>query len=349
MAHRIHAPYDQVFSIVSREWHGLANLVPMINREVIKPILPPIVEGKISLSLDGENVTLDDQKALVADYRFRTDIPEGQRIRPLSVMGKDYCVIDNGSVLAAVESAIDAHGLDAKITTAGTLRSGRNFFLSLEQDKNSVEFQAGDTWSFYLNLSTSHDGTDSLNTYFCGFRTVCYNTYRAGLDSADKRVRIYHTKNATLQLDALPEILVAMRNQQDDMVQALAYLAGIKCDMVKARRIVSGYFAQQQGVSTRNGEPVKFSTRTANAVDGILATYRGGKGNRGETLYDLLNGVTEYYTHGEGTGQKASAGDRAFRANFGGAADHKEAFMALLRNPEARELAEAKGALVSVN
>lgn len=347
MAHRIHKPYDMVFSTESREWHGLAELVPSINREVIKRILPPIVQGKITLTLDGENVTLEDQKALVADYRFREDIPAGQRIRPLSVMGKDYCVIDNGTVLQAVETAITDHGLDARICTAGTVRSGRHFFLSLQQEKNSVEFQAGDKWEFYLNLTTSHDGTDSLNAYLCSFRTVCYNTLRAGLDGADSRVRIYHTKNATLQMDSLPEILVAMRNQQEDTVQALALLAGIKCDMVRARRIVSGYFAGLQG-RAQDGT-VKFSTRTANTVDGILATYRGGKGNRGETLYDLLNGVTEYYSHGEGTGQKASDGDRAFRANFGGAAEHKERFMGLLRNPEARDAAEAKGALVSVN
>jgi hypothetical protein len=347
MAHRIHAPYDMVFSTESREWHGLAHKVPAISREVIKQILPPIVEGKISLSLDGENVTLEDQKALVADYRFREDIPAGQRIRPLSVMGKDYCVIDNGTVLEVVEKALTDYGLDARICTAGTVRSGRHFFLSLQQAENSVELQSGDKWEFYLNLTTSHDGTDSLNAYMCSFRTVCYNTLRAGLDGADNRVRIYHTKNAALQMDSLPEILVAMRNQQEDTVQALALLAGIKCDWARARRIVSGYFANLQGPA-KDGS-AKFSTRTANTVEGILETYRGGKGNRGETLYDLLNGVTEYYSHGEGTGQKATAADRAFRAQFGGAAEHKERFMGLLRDPEAREAAEAKGALVSVN
>lgn len=347
MAHRIHQPFDIVYSTESREWHGLAQQVPAINREVIKPILFPIVEGKITLSLDGENVTLEDQKALVADYRFRSDIPAGERIRPLSVMGKDYSVITNESVLGAVEKAIADHGLDARLCTAGTVRSGRHFFLSLQQSENSVEFQAGDKWEFYLNLTTSHDGTDSLNAYLCSFRTVCYNTLRAGLDGADSRVRIYHTKNAQLQMDSLPEILVAMKNQQDETVEALAYLSGIKCDIIRARRIVSGYFAGLQGPS-KDGKD-KFSTRTANTVDGILATYRGGKGNRGETLYDLLNGVTEFYTHGDGSGHTGTRADKAFRSEFGGAAEHKERFMGLLRNPESREAAEARGALVSVN
>jgi hypothetical protein len=348
MAHRIHAPFDIVFSTVSREWHGLAQQVPTINREVIKPILFPIVQGEITLTLDGEQVTLEDQKALVADYRGRTDIPAGQRIRPLSVMGKDYSVIDNGTVLASVETALEKHNLDAKIVTAGTVRSGRHFFLSLQQEENSVEFQAGDKWEFFLNLTTSHDGTDSLNAYMCGFRTVCYNTLRAGLDSADTRVRIYHTKNAALQMDSLPEILVAMRNKQIDTVEALAFLSGIKCDITRARRIVAGYFADQQGLQDKGGK-IEISTRTSNAVDGIVATFRGGLGNRGETLYDLLNGATEYYSHGEGTGKAATRADRAFRSEFGGAADHKEGFMRTLRNPERLDRVEALGSLVSIN
>jgi len=340
MAHKINLPYDMVFSTVSREWHKLANLVPVINREVIRPILFPIVEGEITISLDGEKVTLDNQKALVADYRFRDDIPEGQRIQPLSVMGKDYHVIDNSKSLEVVETAIRDYGLDAKIVTAGSVRSGKSFFLSLVQDDSSTEIQSGDTWDFHLSLATSHDGTDSWNFYTSGFRTVCWNTLRASLDAADTRAKIYHTKNANLQLDSMPEIIMAFRNQKSDMVEALTYLAGIKCDFTKARRLVAGYFAGFQGLR----DDKKVSTRTSNSTDEILSLFRAGKGNRGETMYDLLNGVTEHYTSGQGTGKSANGGDKAFRAEFGSAAEHKERFMGMLRDADSRERTEERGA-----
>ena len=341
MAHKIHKPYDKVFSIISREWHQLAELVKVINREVLKPILFPIVEGKITISLEGEEVTLEDQKALVADYREREDIPEGKRIQPLSVMGKDYAVIDNARSLEVVVEAI-SQGLDAKIVTAGTVRAGKSFFLSLQQDDNSVEINKGDKWDFTLSIATSHDGTDSWNFYTSSFRTVCWNTLRASLDAADTKARIFHTKNANLQLERMPEIIMAFRNQQQEIIEALTYLAGIKCDIVKAERIVSGYFSQLQG-----GEQ-KFSARTSNAVRDIATLFVRGKGNQGKTMYDLLNGVTEYYTHGNGTGKTASVETRLFRSEFGTAAEHKERFMELVRNSDSREELEQLGSLVTL-
>lgn len=339
MAHKIEQPYDRVFSTVSREWHGLADVVETINAETLDPILFPIIEGDINISVDGESVTMTD-KALVADYRHRDDIPEGQRIRALSVMGKDYCVIDNRSIFNCVEQAIKDHGLDAEIVTAGTVRSGKSFFISLQQSQASKEIIKNDNWDFYLNLTSSHDGIDALIPYMCGFRTVCWNTLRAGIDSADTKISIYHKKNAALQMESLPEILVAMRNQQTEMIEALCHLAGITCSVEKAVRIVSGYFARLQDGNT------EFSTRSTNAVNEIVTTFQRGLGNRGETMYDLLNGVTEYYTSGQGTGMKSNLADRAFRANFGSAAEHKERFSNLLFDKNSRQELEELGSKV---
>lgn len=341
MAHRIEQPYDKVFSTVSREWHGLAEVVEKIDRDVLNPILFPIVEGEITISLDGEQITLEDQKALVADYRHRDDIPQGQKIRSLSVMGKDYHVIENGRVLDCVEQAINDYNLDAKIVTAGSLRSGKSFFISLQQDDHAREVLKGDKWDFYLNGVTSHDGVDSLTWYVGGFRQVCWNTVRWGLDSSDIRASIYHKKNANLQMDSLPEILVAMRNQQNDMIEALTHLAGITCSIEKATRLVSGYFSDITGEK-------KFSTRTTNSVNDILNKFSRGLGNRGESMYDLLNGFTEYYTSGDGTGKKANLADRQYRANNGSAADHKERFSGLLMDKDSRDDLEHKGSLVEL-
>jgi hypothetical protein len=339
MAHKIEQPYDQVYSTVSREWHGLAELVETINEETLSPILFPIIEGDITISIDGESVKMTD-KAIVADYRHRDDIPQGERIRGLSTMGKDYCVIDNRSIFNCVQQAINQNGLDAEIVTAGTVRSGKSFFISLQQSDASKEVLKGDNWDFYLNLTTSHDGIDALLAYVCGFRTVCWNTLRAGVDSSDSKVSIYHKKNAALQMDSLPEILLAMRNQQTEMIEALCHLAGITCSVEKAERIVSGYFSQLQDGNT------EFSGRSSKAVNEIVTTFQRGMGNRGETMYDLLNGVTEYYTSGQGTGQKSNLADRAFKANFGSAADHKERFTNLLFDKNSRQELEELGSRV---
>jgi hypothetical protein len=337
MAHRIEQPWDKVYSTVSREWHGLADVVERIDMNILKPVLFPIIEGDVFVQVDGESVRMQD-KALVADYRHRDDLPEGERLKALSVMGKDYFVIDNTSIFGAVEKAINDHGLDAKIVTAGSVRGGKTFFMSLQQDDQSHEFKNGDKWDFYISFNSSHDGVDALVAYLCGFRSVCWNTIRWGCDSADTKIRIQHKKNAKLQMDSLPEIIVAMRNQQTEMIEALTHLAGIECDIVKAQRIVSGYFSKMLG-----GEK-ELSVRTSNSVRGIIDLFQTGQGNRGESMYDLTNGVTDYYTNGAGTGTNQKLGDRYFKANFGSAADHKERFTTLLFDKDSRDELEDIGA-----
>jgi hypothetical protein len=337
MAHKIQLPYDQVYSRVSREWHGLANLIEgEITEETLKPVLFPIVEGEVSVNVDGEKIIMPD-KAIVADYRHRCDLDDKQKFLPLSVMGKDYYVIDNRSIFNVVKEAIKDHGLDAEIVTAGTVRGGKSFFISLQQDKNSETFKNGDKWEFYISANSSHDGVDALIWYLCGFRTVCWNTLRWGCDAADTKTTIFHKKNAKLQMDALPEILVAMRNQQTEIVQALTYLAGIQCNIEKAGRIVSGYYSK-----LLNGQK-ELSVVTSNAVRGIIDLFQTGQGNRGETMYDLINGVTDYYTNSKGVG-KGDLASRQFRSNFGSAAEHKERFMGLIADQGSREELEEIGA-----
>lgn len=340
MAHKIELPHDQVFSTVSREWHGLANLVESIDRETISPILFPIVEGDLTVSLDGESVKLED-KAIVADYRFRSDLDGHAKIKPLSVMGKDYRVITNQEIFDAVMAAIETENLDAKIVTAGTLRGGKSFFISLNQDnQNGIDMTGtGDKWDFHINLLTSHDGVDCLNAYLCGFRTVCWNTARWGCDSADVKAKIYHTKNASLQLKSLPELLQAMKNKQEDLCQKIVYLSGIDISLEKAEQILKGYYFNQVP-----DNDIKLSTRTSNNIKGVLDLFQRGQGNNGKSLYDLMNGFTEYYTSGEGTGKgiKTTQADRKFRSEVGGAADHKEQFINLLMDSNMRnELLEA--------
>jgi hypothetical protein len=70
----------------------------------------------------------------------------------------------------------------------------------------------------------------------------------------------------------------------------------------------------------------KFSTRTLNAVSGITDLAIRGRGNSGETMYDVLNGATEYWTSGDGVGRDTSGSAKAYSSEYGTAAKHKVNF-----------------------
>jgi hypothetical protein len=109
--------------------------------------------------------------------------------------------------------------------------------------------------------------------------------------------------------------------------------------------MAAGYFCLET-------DKAELSTRSMNAAQGIATLFSRGIGNKGETLYDLANGATEYWTSGEGTGSTkvdrfgkpvTSRADRAYRSQMGSAATHKESFVAMLANDDRRKEALTLG------
>ena len=101
--------------------------------------------------------------------------------------------------------------------------------------------------------------------------------------------------------------------------------------------MAAGYFC----ISTGKEE---IATRSYNAATEIATLFSRGMGNRGENLYDLVNGATEYWTSGAGVGKAtASLGSRVYRSSMGSAADHKAAFVAMMADESDRMTAYKMG------
>jgi hypothetical protein len=104
--------------------------------------------------------------------------------------------------------------------------------------------------------------------------------------------------------------------------------AEVACDTKKAEQLISAYKGINMDTNTI------FSTRAFNQVVDIAHLHENGIGNKGETLYDLFNAVTEYYTSGNGTGHDNGSVDKAWKkytsSEFGGGADAKAGFASWL-------------------
>jgi hypothetical protein len=85
----------------------------------------------------------------------------------------------------------------------------------------------------------------------------------------------------------------------------------------------------------------ELATRSRNAAEEIAMLFLRGQGNKGQTMYDLLNGATEYWSNGDGTGKKADSLTKAYKAQFGGAAEHKTAFANFLMGSKFDEIVTA--------
>lgn len=328
MAHHIE-DLDIVLSVQSPEWHGLAKVKDKIGEEEIAPLLFDIVEGKPSVTCpDGSVITVEGYKMLLADIRHRNDLTLdqiGKGYVPLHVPRDSYQVISNREVWSMIMEAFRDTG--ATVTSAGTLNNLKTFMVSV--DIGNPEFRAnnGDVFQNYMSFITSHNGVYALSAYDTSIRMICHNTLVQSIEQAgDFGVKMYHTKNASSQMSYLPEYLKAVIDNRRALQANMNTLQDIPVSKGEVESVLSGYLSKGGDV---------LSTLSYNRVESIAHLASNGMGNHGNTRYDLLNGFTEYFTHGEGAGGKKGDKMKRFCASrFGAASDHKKEFFNLLVQDE---------------
>lgn len=330
MPDQIDSKYDRVYSIEGTEWHGKAIHVDAIGDREFDSLSHEIKEVELNPVIDGVEVKFPNHKLLVADLTHsRPEMDTSERFVPLHVPKSKYSVIDNREVIECMKKSFK--DLDVKITTAGTLETLKKFFVSVDIG-NSEMIINKDKFCAYVNFVTSHDGTVSMHAYDSLLRIVCKNTFIASREASGKAgFKVYHTKNSDIAMEGLAELFNAILKGRVELKEVMEFLASWKCDANDALAFASGYFCLETGKD-------EIATRSYNNATEIVSLFSNGIGNRGETLYDLANGATEFWTHGNGVGRSGnvSEGQKAYRSSFGTASSHKEKFIAMLSNENRR-------------
>lgn len=328
MASGIEKPYDIILSTEGTEWHGEAEVHPLISRDIAKRAFFKIAESPAQVTLDGQVITLDKYKVLVADHRdCRDDLDTNDQLVPLHIPKAGYTSISNEEVWDVMDGAL--RDIGAKITSLCTLERGKKFSISADIGGSDMVINK-DKFKAFLNFTTSHDGSIAMNVYDSMIRIVCMNTFRWSMQAmGDVQFKVYHKKNANLALENLGDLVNAILKGRAELKEVMEYLATCKVDGNEAIAMAMGYFAQVTGTT-------KLSTRASKAANEITLLFSRGIGNKGESLYDLANGATEYWTTGKGVGEKMSNANRLYRSAMGSAADHKQNFIAMLANEDRR-------------
>ncbi len=334
MSHGINAT-DVMISTEGYSWHRLDRLVEKINEETASPTFFDIIESPLLVDIDGRSVPLAGYKSLVADHRLvRPDLAPEDQLIPLHIPRDGYKVIKNKDIFHAAEQAMKE--VDGKITSIMTLESGKKFAMTVNLGQDVLKVN-NDEIHAHLNFVSSHDGSLNLKAYDSTIRIVCANTLRWSLEAAGEvGFTIRHTKNAEIALQNLPELVNNILKGRTNFKEVMEYLESCKVDSNEALAMAAGYFMVESGAE-------KLSTRSLNAATEIVNLYANGRGNKGQSLYDLANGATEYWTSGQGVGMKADMATKAYKSEYGMAADHKTRFVELLANEDERKRAKEIG------
>ena len=236
-----------------------------------------------------------DRKVL---YRSDTGVP-------LSVMSKDYNIVQPAEVIEFFRDLTEKNGM--VLSTAGCLFGGARFW-ALAETGNEFQPIEGDTTKGYLLFVTTIDGSMANTAKFVATRVVCNNTMAVALNEKGKTVvrkthrSIWDPAQVKLDLGLLNsswEVFTANLN-------ALAHRK-MSDDQVK-KFFQSTFYDPKKDEESQTSGDIK-------RVNNLMGLYRNGDGAQYDygTALGALNAVTNLFTHGTG---RQRSNDRKFMSAY---------------------------------
>ncbi len=314
---------NDIVTALAACWHGLERIV-----------------AKITFETSGLNWTVKSHPVTVAGIAVegwqglvREDIN-----LPLHLFKDSYEIIQNSDIWKAMEDALA--GIPFEVVTAGSLGDCKRTFISIRLLDQPDSFVRGDQFKDYLTFINSFDGFCKARLYGSNTRVVCQNTLNLSLsDKGFLDIGVKHTAGAALRFADMAKQVQTYLQTKKAAYADLATLAEKPISHATAENLLAGFLAES-GAST-------LGPRSLNQGKRMLQLFKTGKGNLGQTRYDLLNGVTEYYTHETNAN---NPGKRLASNMLGTAADNKGEFLDILLDDKALDALAARGEqLLQVN
>lgn len=204
----------------------------------------------------------------------------------LGVVGKGYHVIQNADCFDFMDDVIGSG--QAVYEAAGSLKNGKVIFMTV---KLTDDAKIGDdVIEKYILLTSSHDGSLSLQVRWTPVRVVCMNTLNAALHGqTQSTMKIRHTRNYRSKIEQAREVLKVTDRYYHIMETEFNRLLDTQFNIGQMRT-----FTEQ--LLPSNGEA---STKTKNNRTKVLELFSTGRGNAAvaNTRWAAFNAVTEYVDH----------------------------------------------------
>lgn len=311
--------YTNIVTKHNSPWASQADTINLdtsgLNWAVTKNPLVTLLDGKYPLPVQS-HVSIN-----------RSDTNES-----IGIVGASYGPIQNSQIWEALHRSLN--GFDFDITGGGYTHNGGRVFLQVDLGQSKDFTVHGEDFRNYVTLYSSHDGSSAFEVFDTSVRIICENTLQASRRHGGKRfkLRVKHTSNVQFRFENMMVSLEKIFATRRKTFMDLNHLNEIMMEQHELRDWAVGFF------NTANKLTGQASGKAAEAV----RLAERGIGNRGETAYDMLNGVTEMLTHGR-QNTKRDKGDLFITSEFGSAADQKaNAFDGLLNN-RARSLFVNRG------
>lgn len=289
-------------------WHKLGTV---FDHEVTSSSEMLELAGLAGWNVRLEEITLPETytTALTPSFRVVRDHPVQGNPDVIGVVGGRYVVYQNEDMYSFADSLLDG----ARWETGGSLNSGSVVFGSLALERETVLDPNGvsDVIKNYILVSSSHDGSTSLQASVTPVRVVCANTLAIALKGAKQTYKIRHTQAMEGKVAAAREALGLAHHYLDTFeLEAQKLFATAVNDKMFNDIILAAYPKPEKD---SKGSVKKWE----NKVDELNSIYRGEtNGMIADTAWGAYNALTErldwYRTARKGNEEKIAAAASGF-------------------------------------
>lgn len=216
----------------------------------------------------------------------------GDTNKPLSVVSDDFKIVQPREVLEFFRDLTVIHGM--KLNVAGCLFGGKRFWATAETGR-IADILPGDEVRGQLVLMTGVDGLLATSAKFVSTRVVCNNTMQIAMNEKGGR-EARRTHRQTFDAKEVKIDLGLLDGAWDRYISEMKHLTTVKMSDDKAAEFFLKLVAKDGELIDNND----ISRGTKNTVEELMYRLRHGLGadsGRG-TAWNVLNAVTEKYTHG---------------------------------------------------
>lgn len=311
MSHGITNTRDFVYGLAGQgnDWHGLTIEKDRINSDMFPEFIEENIQTASGLELPWRIlISKDDGKPCADPFNPET-----------------FGYITPQTAWHMVEQALT--GTKYTVERMGMLWNRSFWFVSICLDELKELSRQGEY--FRLNFSGGLDGSESPQGELSHIRAVCWNTISASRRSGEYLFKVRQTINSGKRLELAQKDVEKAVGMAGLFNKTLKELEETSCNQDTAMLLYAGDVARRGGdfsfkKSKKTGEEKE--NRARNTVNEMVNLFKYGKGNEGKTLADVLNGYSEFMTHGRKE-TKTNIWRIAASSEFGGNSDNKANFM----------------------
>tara|TARA_R100000781_G_scaffold111591_1_gene78138 strand:+ start:13092 stop:14093 length:1002 start_codon:yes stop_codon:yes gene_type:complete len=310
MSHMI----ESMFYVGDKPWHGIGTPLEK----------SPSIEDALELAgLDWKVKKIPTFYNSTSKLGFKTNLPTGHFVtirdngQVLGNVGTKYEILQNVDAFAPF-NVIKDYGYT--LETAGSIDDGKRVWILA---KTPDHYLVGDDKILdYVLLYTSHDGSSGSCFRDVFIRVVCQNTLSASLSG--KKTFEYKLRHTSSIKDRVTELTDKLHNRKGNIAKAVDSMNSF-LDIPMNEKDLDIYLdAVMPFLNNRHKESNKeLGILTRNKAlpvyNAIKQAFYTGKGNKGETLWDAYNAVTEYHDH-----IKSHTQDWVKSTQFGASSRHKK-------------------------